>query len=92
LFDLRSFRLLVVVVACFCRCRCRGVVLSCAMTDLVDENYGKLSGPLGGREDWRPEVRYGERFWCFGVDGAARLREACWPVSTASPALVGTGV
>jgi hypothetical protein len=28
---------------------------------------------LEGRKGWRPETQDGERFWCFGVDGAARL-------------------
>jgi hypothetical protein len=48
-------------------------VLSGAMTDIVDENYGKLAGLLEGRPDWRPEVEDDQRTWCFGVDGAARL-------------------
>jgi hypothetical protein len=43
------------------------------MTDIVSENYEKLAGLLRGRQDWRPEMQDGERFWCFGVDGAARL-------------------
>jgi hypothetical protein len=53
---------------------CRwGAVLSPGMTDIVEENYQKLSALLRGREDWRPVEQYGERLWCFGVDGEARL-------------------
>jgi hypothetical protein len=29
--------------------------------------------PLQGGEDWQAEMRNGERFWCFGLHGAARL-------------------
>jgi len=44
-----------------------------AVNDNVNENYEALAGLLGGREDWRPETQDGERIWCFGVAGAARL-------------------
>jgi hypothetical protein len=43
------------------------------MTDIVNGNYEKLAVLLRGREDWRPEEQDGERFWCFGVAGAARV-------------------
>lgn len=43
------------------------------MNDNVNDNYEKLAGLLRAREGWRPETQAGERFWCFGVDGAARL-------------------
>lgn len=43
------------------------------MNDNVNENYEKLAVLLGDRKDWRPETQGGERFWAFGVDGAARL-------------------
>ncbi len=43
------------------------------MDDIVRDNREKLARLLQGREGWRPEEQDGERFWCFGVDGAARL-------------------
>ena len=43
------------------------------MNDNVNENYEKLAALLRNRKDWRPETQDGERFWAFGVDGAARL-------------------
>jgi hypothetical protein len=43
------------------------------MTDIVNGNYEKLTVLLRGRGDWRPEEQDGERWWCFGVAGAARL-------------------
>ena len=39
----------------------------------MNENYEKLAALLRDREDWRPETQDGERFWCFGKHGAARL-------------------
>lgn len=44
-----------------------------AVIDNVSENYDKLAGLLRDREDWRPETQDGERHWCFGKAGAARL-------------------
>ena len=43
------------------------------MNDNVSENYEKLAALLRDRKDWRPETQDGDRFWAFGVDGAARL-------------------
>ena len=43
------------------------------MNDNVSGNYEKLAALLRDREGWRPETQDAERFWCFGVDGAARL-------------------
>jgi hypothetical protein len=43
------------------------------VSDNVNDNYEKLAGLLGSREGWRPEIQDGERHWCFGVAGAARL-------------------
>jgi hypothetical protein len=43
----------------------RAAVVSGAMTDIVSDNHEKLAGLLEGRQDWRPEVQDGERFWCF---------------------------
>jgi hypothetical protein len=40
---------------------------------LARGNYERLSVLLRGREGWRPEVEDGERIWCFGLHGAARL-------------------
>jgi len=43
------------------------------VNDNVNTNYEKLSALLRARKDWRLEIQAGERFWAFGVDGAARL-------------------
>jgi hypothetical protein len=44
-----------------------------AVTDVVSDNYEKLSLLLQGRDGWPPEVQDGERYWYFGVVGAASL-------------------
>jgi len=44
-----------------------------AVDDILNGNYEKLAGLLEGREDWQPGIQDGERYWYFGVDGAARL-------------------
>jgi hypothetical protein len=36
-------------------------------------NHERLSRVLRGREGWRPEVQDGDPYWCFGVDGEARI-------------------
>lgn len=45
------------------------------MTDIVNENYEKLSDLLAGRENWHPEEagEDGTPGWCFGAQGAGRL-------------------
>jgi hypothetical protein len=40
---------------------------------LARGNAERLATLLRDREGWRPEVQNGKEFWCFGVDGAARL-------------------
>ena len=75
LFECRSY-----VIGCSIRLVSRsclaGVRCPCtlgAVDDIVRDNREKLARLLQGREGWRPEEQDGERFWCFGVDGAARL-------------------
>jgi len=47
--------------------------LAMRVTGISDGNYEKLTGLLRDRQAWRPGEQDGERFWCFEVDGAARL-------------------
>jgi hypothetical protein len=51
----------------------RAALYSRRLDDIVNANYEKLAGLLRDRQGWRPEVRDGERYWCFGGDGEARL-------------------
>jgi hypothetical protein len=55
------------------RCSRPGGCTVGAVDDIVRDNRETLAGLLEGREDWQPGMQDGERYWYFGVHGAARL-------------------